>query len=102
MSTSETSEPGPVRSMLFDLAVNRAFIYLRSTHTLLKLGDSTSASHLDLLEQQLAPWHARTRFAARLSLRAISQAVAEHPGACLWHWTGGMHGSWQPGRAQTP
>lgn len=71
---------------IFDLAVNRAAAFVR--------GAGTSVG--------LESWHARTRFASRVSLVQVRLALESRPFVGEWHWSGGEAGSWQPGRARTP
>jgi hypothetical protein len=71
---------------VFDLAVNRAVTFQR--------GAGTRAS--------LESWHAQTRFATRIDLETIRAALECKPLEGDWHWTGGMRGSWQRGKARTP
>lgn len=88
-SPAGTHGTGAVPPALFDLAVNRAHAALRG----LRPGQPDGT---------LAAWHARTRFARRVSLNAVKAALATHPGAGEWHWAGGEAGEWQPGRAPFP
>lgn len=71
---------------IFDLAVNRAVAFVRGAGSSVKL----------------EAWHARTRFASRVSLGAIRAALETKPADGEWHWSGGPSGSWRPGRARTP
>ncbi|CAM3249414.1 hypothetical protein DEDE109153_07220 [Deinococcus deserti] len=80
---------GEVPAALFDLAVNRAAAALRG----LRPADPDRA---------LAAWHARTRFARRVSLNAVKAALSSRPMEGDWHWSGGPQGSWQSGRAPFP
>ena len=73
---------------LFDLAVNRANATLRG----LRPTDRAAA---------LREWHARTRFARRVPLEAVTDCLDRRP-AGEWHWAGGPGGSWQPGKARFP
>ena len=77
---------GAVPGALYDLAVNRAWSVLRG------VGQPGT----------LAAWHARTRFARRVPLGQVRSALAKHPGPGEWHWAGGPHGAWVPGRAPFP
>lgn len=71
---------------LFDLAVNRAW---------------SAAARVGL--SGLAAWHARTRFARRVPLGAVLEALAHRPAAPGdWHWAGGPGGGWVPGKAPFP
>lgn len=82
--------PGEVPAALFDLAVNRASAALRGVG---------AASQ----ERALSEWHARTRFARRVPLGWVAQALATRPSVeGPWHWSGGPGGAWQPGRAAFP
>ncbi|MFC6617091.1 hypothetical protein [Deinococcus radiophilus] len=58
--------PGEVPAALFDLAVNRASAALRGVG---------AASQ----ERALSEWHARTRFARRVPLGWVAQALATRP-----------------------
>ena len=80
---------GQVPSALFDLAVNRAAAALRGA------GPGQP-------ERALAAWHARTRFARRVSLGAVKAALESRPAEGDWHWAGGAQGRWMPGRAPFP
>lgn len=81
---------GAVPDALFDLAVNRADAALRG----LRPGDPARA---------LAQWHARTRFARRVPLGAVAEALRLKPSAPgEWHWAGGPGGGWAPGKAPFP
>lgn len=82
----EQQASGAVPAALFDLAVNRAAATVRKT------GNA----------EALAAWHARTRFARRVSLERIRQALAQKPKQGEWHWAGGPHGGWQEGKALFP
>jgi hypothetical protein len=78
-----SSESNFAQNAIFDLAVNRAAQYWLTTR-----GD-------------LAAWHAKTRFAARVPLKQILVALEARP-VGDWHWSGGLNGAWTPGTAQTP
>ncbi|WP_309570725.1 hypothetical protein [Deinococcus sp.] len=80
------SQAGTVPEALYDLAVNRAWLVLRGV------------GHPDAL----AAWHARTRFARRVPLDRVREALSRHPGPGEWHWAGGPGGAWTPGRAPFP
>jgi len=80
---------GAVPPALFDLAVNRADAALRG----LRPGDPAHA---------LAGWHARTRFARRVPLAAVAQALGQKPEGGPWHWAGGPDGGWMEGKAPFP
>lgn len=91
--------PGAIPPALFDLAVNRAAAALRGIQ-------GVAAERA-----ALAQWHARTRFARRIPLPDIAQALTQRPTAARggegggggpWHWTGGPQGGWQPGKAPFP
>ncbi|MBB5234952.1 hypothetical protein [Deinococcus budaensis] len=87
---SGAAPSGEVPAALFDLAVNRAHAALRG----LRPGDPAPA---------LAAWHARTRFARRVPLAAVADALGrrpDHPGE--WHWAGGPGGGWVAGKAPFP
>lgn len=85
-----TAPGGEVPPALFDLAVNRADAALRG----LRPTDPAPA---------LAAWHARTRFARRVPLAAVADALRlkpQSPGE--WHWAGGPGGGWVAGKAPFP
>ncbi|WP_034385359.1 hypothetical protein [Deinococcus sp. YIM 77859] len=85
-----TAPGGAVPAALFDLAVNRAAAALRG----LRPVDPGPA---------LAAWHARTRFARRVPLAAVLDALAQKPQEDgEWHWAGGPEGGWVAGRAPFP
>jgi hypothetical protein len=71
---------------IFDLAVNRAAAFVRGA------GSSV----------RLEAWHARTRFASRVSLELIRNVLEMKPSEGEWYWSGGPAGSWFPGKARTP
>lgn len=79
---------------LFDLAINRAWAALRGFPS----GDPASAQ----VSAFLAGWHARTRFARRVPLDAVKEAVQQRPDGGDWHWTGGPDGGWTQGKAPFP
>jgi hypothetical protein len=66
---------------VFDLAINRAALLV------VRLGWA-----------QLATWHARTRFAARVPLETIVAVLQARPDG-VWHWSGGESGGWRAGEA---
>lgn len=70
---------------LFDLAVNRAW----------RIVQTTGPAALDA-------WHARTRFARRVPLSVIRAHLTSRPAEGEWHWEGGEHGGWAPGRSLFP
>lgn len=88
---AEPTPPGGAPpDALFDLAVNRAATFLRGARP---TDERTS----------LGTWHARTRFARRVPLGAVLACLAGRPeGEGEWHWAGGPHGAWRPGRAPFP
>lgn len=89
-SPEAATPAGEVPPALFDLAVNRADAALRG----LRPGDPARA---------LATWHARTRFARRVPLAAVADALARKPAdPGEWHWTGGPGGGWVAGKAPFP
>lgn len=82
--------PGAAPPALFDLAVNRAAAALR--------GLQGAAA-----ERALTQWHARTRFARRVPLPEVKRALTlRPPEQGPWHWSGGLEGRWQPGKAPFP
>lgn len=84
---------GELPPALFDLAVNRAHAALRGLQ---------GAAAQRALEQ----WHARTRFARRVPLDEVARALALKPAALEYgeacHWSGGLAGQWQVGKALFP
>ncbi len=78
----------PAPDALFDLAINRAATTLRGLRP-------SNPAHA------LAQWHAKTRFARRVSLVAIAEALAQRPDGD-WYWQGGPAGAWQAGKASFP
>ena len=111
---------GGVPDAVFDLAVNRAAAALRGL-PLPAVTEPASAS-----ARALAQWHARTRFARRVPIEAVAEALAVRPVAewtnetanedvqgsaaqsagkeakVVWHWTGGLSGGWKEGKAPFP
>lgn len=79
-------EPAGALEAIFDLAVNRASAFVRGA------GSSVN----------LSAWHARTRFASRVNLQDVRAALETKPTDGEWHWSGGLSGSWHPGKARTP
>lgn len=80
---------GAVPDALFDLAINRAVATLRG----LAPKDPTQA---------LSIWHARTRFARRISLETITDILQTKPQQGRWYWQGGPKGCWKEGKAPFP
>jgi hypothetical protein len=85
--------PGPCRSpvnardVLFDLAVNRALLYVRH------VAGSAPPRTVEELVLLLEPWALRTRFVARLELPTIARCLHEAPqGRVIW--SGGIEGGW--------
>ncbi|MEZ4606597.1 MAG: GFA family protein [Deinococcales bacterium] len=79
------------RDALFDLAVNRALSYV------FKRGGKAQLFKENLADF-LQPWYLKTRFAYRLSLVTIAQALKSYPRevqANPYHWQGGLKGCWQ-------
>ena len=75
---------------LFDTLVNRADKALR----IARPGDP----HAFLLE-----WHARVRFARRISLEQLEKCLELRPeGDSAVHWHGGEPGGWFEGKAKFP
>jgi uncharacterized protein YfiM (DUF2279 family) len=79
------------RDAIFDLAVNRAAAFTRSTGASLEAGGVA-----------LETWQARTRFASRVSLEAVRTALESRPDGEGWHWVGGESGEWLAGKPRTP
>lgn len=84
-SAAGESAAGLAPDALFDLAVNRAQAVQQS------IGPSG-----------LNAWHARTRFARRVSLEEVRTALQQHPREGEWHWVGGPNGQWVEGKAAFP
>ncbi len=83
------------RDALFDLAVNRAAVYL---DRLGLLGKQISMAERKL---RLEPWYLRTRFAYRIPLEAVLEVIESYPGPNRY-WTGGRQGCWQEGENPRP
>jgi hypothetical protein len=73
------------RDALFDLAVNRALIYAQ--------GLKISLKNKEELKRGLEVWYLKTRFAYRISLDEIADALTTYPGK--GSWSGGKIGKWQ-------
>jgi hypothetical protein len=72
------------RSELFDLAVNRSLAYAKS------IGLETKDK--DKLREGLELWYLKTRFAYRVPLEDIVEALQKYPGT--GQWSGGKGGNW--------
>lgn len=79
------------RDVLFDLAVNKAAEYIQR----LGLASADPAE----VRRGLEIWYLKTRFAYRVPLDEVAEAVARRPAsAAVWH--GGRGGAWAPADAQ--
>lgn len=87
------------RAALFNLAINRAYLYLSSSK-----GWSDDAT---LVQQRLEPWYLKTRFAYRIPLDNIVQCLLRYPRdtheardthkaphKVSYRWQGGAQGAW--------
>ena len=81
---------------LFDLAVNRALLYSRRLGLPLK-----EAEQGERLRAGLEPWYLKTRFAYRIPLERVLEALQSYPGG-EHYWTGGEGGRWVAGRNPQP
>jgi transposase len=70
---------------IFDLAVNRAAVFVR--------GAGPNAP--------LEVWQTRTRFASRVNLESVRAALEVKPHGD-WFWQGGETGAWVAGKPRTP
>jgi hypothetical protein len=87
--SEERTPEGPVehRVALFDLAVERAGTYLERSRV--PLGGDRAA-----LRRALEVWYLKTRFASRVDLDEVVEALAQRPDGSGWRWQGGRHGRW--------
>jgi hypothetical protein len=76
------------RAALFDLAVARAEAYARRARV-------PRSSDADAIAKALEVWHLRTRFAGRVPLTAVAEALASRPAGDGWVWSGGASGGWR-------
>ncbi len=53
------------------------------------------------LRRRLELWYLRTRFAYRVPLERVVDALAHHPGGTA-HWRGGPAGGWRTGEGARP
>jgi hypothetical protein len=77
------------RDALFDLAVARAETYV----TRARVADPRDRA---ALTRALEVWYLKTRFASRVPLVAIVDALAVRPAGAgrRWEWRGGADGAW--------
>ncbi|GEM48234.1 hypothetical protein [Deinococcus cellulosilyticus] len=73
---------------LFDTIINRADGFLRI---------SRPTNRLDALQE----WHARTRFARRVSFDDLVHILEGRPEG-QYHWEGGLQGAWIEGEPRFP
>lgn len=92
---SPPSAPGLPRRDLFDLAVNRAAEYADRLGLLRPGADAAS------LHGGLELWYLRTRFAYRVPLDAVIEALRTRPGPDS-AWEGGPGGGWREGGPRRP
>ena len=76
------------RAALFDLAVARADAYVRRARV-------PRARDAQAIARALEVWHLKTRFAGRVPLPLVAQALATRPEGDGWAWSGGEEGAWQ-------
>jgi hypothetical protein len=75
------------RDALFDAAVNRALEYAH------RLG--TPLDERGALQRGLELWYLKTRFAYRIPLEAVVNALQRYPKAeSAYVWRGGKDGNW--------
>lgn len=75
------------RDALFDAAVNRALEYAK------RLG--TPLDEREALQRGLELWYLKTRFAYRIPLEAVVNALQRYPRAeGTYIWQGGKDGNW--------
>ncbi|HZX00567.1 MAG TPA: hypothetical protein VFF10_10930 [Trueperaceae bacterium] len=74
------------RDVLFDLAVNKAAEYAA------RLG--IPAGDPERTRLGLEVWYLKTRFAYRVPLYEVAEAVSRRPESADAAWTGGRSGSW--------
>ena len=80
------------RDALFDAAVNRAHTYAK------RLGVPVDAR--EKLRAGLELWYLKTRFAYRIPLGDVLDALERHPAVDEpYTWVGGREGAWQPANA---
>ena len=75
------------RDRLFDLAVARALAYAA------RLGPVGRAAQRDELTGRLELWYLKTRFAYRVPLDEVVEALLRFPGPGH-EWRGGKEGGW--------
>lgn len=73
---------------LFDTIINRADGFLRISRPTNRL-------------KALKEWHARTRFARRVSFEVLLGILDARP-AGEFHWEGGIEGGWMEGEPRFP
>ena len=76
------------RAALFDLAVARADAYARRAR-------APRARDAQAIARALEVWHLKTRFAGRVPLALVAQALATRPAGEGWVWSGGEDGAWR-------
>lgn len=92
VAADEPSGAGGSRSALFDLAVQRAARYAARLGLLERSRASTEALRLGL-----EPWYLKTRFAYRVPLEHVLDALAKLPEGAdpeRLRWRGGPSGGW--------
>lgn len=103
---------GSGREKLFDLAINRSLSFAKKMG---KLRSAEAKPHVDeldgvpskavlsLTEADLKQWHQTTRFAYRVSLKAIVCCLNTLPDMQKdYFWQGGVEGSWFEGKTSQP
>ena len=77
------------------MAVARALSYAD------KLGAMEGERDPRMLHGVLELWYLKTRFAYRIPLDQVIEALMEYPGPGHY-WTGGRGGDWRPGQPPLP
>ncbi len=83
------------RAALFDLAVNRALSYLE------RLGALEDSFDQEGWSDHLQTWQRNTRFAYRIPLETLLEALSSYPGKDHY-WQGGPLGRWCRGMNPRP
>ena len=83
------------RPELFDLAINRASVYLD------KLSVNPAMNSAETLHDKLELWYLKTRFAYRVPLKDVIDVLRERPDK-LYFWQGGREGQWLRGKTPRP
>lgn len=78
---------------VFDLAVNRALVFVRAVSPSLSPGTN---------RRDLEEWHRRTRFVRRIPLETLLDILETCPDPSRYHWQGGASGQWVLGTPRFP